>query len=157
MGLKVLQWNANRLCPRRAQLIQACSEMSSPPDVICIQETWLKPSTSFRFDGYSCERHDRTTYGGGVMILVRDGLSYSVEERTDKPESISVSIRTECGDLWVTNVYHPDSYPGTDQDYAVLFRGRRGIVLGDFNAHSTLFGADNTDPMGRLLEGVMDA
>lgn len=38
-----------------------------------------------------------------------------------------------------------------------LFLNRREIVVGDFNAYSTLFGAFLTTERGRLMEEAMEA
>ncbi len=74
-------------------------------------KTWLKPTQSFRIDGYSCERHDGSSgkeRGGGVATFVRDGLSDSVLHKTDETESLSIGVMTVQGyKLVVTNVYHP--------------------------------------------------
>ena len=86
-SLKVLQWNAGGLRARSTELLHFLSSHSV--DLICIQESNLNPSSSFRIPGFSALRSDRThsrsgilspgaTHAsGGVVIFVRQGLSFS--------------------------------------------------------------------------------
>ena len=86
-SLRVLQWNAGGLRARSTELLHFLS--SHPVDLICIQESNLNSSSSFRIPGFSVLRSDRTHSGsgilssdashasGGVVIFVRQGLSFS--------------------------------------------------------------------------------
>ena len=86
-SLRVLQWNAGGLRARSIELLHFLS--SHPVDLICIQESNLNSSSSFRIPGFSVLRSDRThsrsgilsrdaTHAsGGVVIFVRQGLSFS--------------------------------------------------------------------------------
>ena len=86
-SLRVLQWNARGLRARSTKLLHFLS--SHPVDLICIQETNLNSYSSFRIPGFSALRSDRThsRFGilsgdathasGGVVIFVRQGLSFS--------------------------------------------------------------------------------
>ena len=85
--LRVLQWNAGGLRARSTELLHFLS--SHPVDHICIQESNLNSSASFRIPGFSALRSDRThsrsgilspdaTHAsGGVIIFVRQCLSFS--------------------------------------------------------------------------------
>ena len=86
-SLRVLQWNAGGLRTRSTELLHFLS--SNPVDLICIQESNLNLSSSFRIPGFSALHSDRThsrsgilspdaTHAsGGVIIFVRQGLSFS--------------------------------------------------------------------------------
>ena len=86
-SLRVLQWNARGLQARSTELLHFLS--SHPVDLICIQESNLNSSSFFRIPGFSALRSDRTysrsgilssdtTHAsGGVVIFVRQGLSFS--------------------------------------------------------------------------------
>ena len=85
--LRVLQWNAGGLRARSTELLHFLS--SHPVDLICIQESNINLSSSFRIPGFSALRSDRThsRYGilspdatnasGGVIIFVKQGQSFS--------------------------------------------------------------------------------
>ena len=86
-SLRVLQWNAGGLRARSTELLHFL--LSYPVDLICIQESNLNSSSSFRIPGFSALRSDRTHFrfgilspdtthaSGGVIIFVRQGLSFS--------------------------------------------------------------------------------
>ena len=86
-SLRVLQWNAGGLRTRSTELLHFLS--SHPVDLICIQESNLNFSSSFRIPGFSALRSDRTHSrsgiltpdtmhaSGGVVTFVRQGLSFS--------------------------------------------------------------------------------
>ena len=86
-SLRVLQWNAGGFRARSTELLHFLSSHSV--DLICIQESNLYSSSSFRIPGFSALHSDRThsrsgifssdaTHAsGGVVIFVRQGLSFS--------------------------------------------------------------------------------
>ena len=86
-SLRVLQWNSGGLQARSTELLHTLS--SHPVDLICIQEFNLNSSSSFWISGFSALRSDctrsrsgilsphATHASGGVIIFVRQGLSFS--------------------------------------------------------------------------------
>ena len=86
-SLRVLEWNGGGLRARSTELLHFLS--THPVDRICIQESNLNSSSSFRIPGFSALRSDRThsrsgilsrddTHAsGGIIIFVRQGLSFS--------------------------------------------------------------------------------
>ena len=87
LTLRVLQLNVGDLRARSNELLYFLS--SHPVDLICIQESNLISSSFFQIPGFSALRSDRThsrsgilsrdaTHAsGGVIIFVRQGLSFS--------------------------------------------------------------------------------
>ena len=85
-SLRVLQWNTGGLRARSIELLHIIS--SYHVDLICIQESNLNSSSSFRIPGFAALRSDRsyswsgilspdtTQASGGVIIFVRQGLFY---------------------------------------------------------------------------------
>ena len=86
-SLRVLQWNAGGLQARSTELLHFL--LSHPVDLICIQESNLNSSSSFRIPGFSALCSDRTHSWSGILssdtthasssvvIFVRQGLSFS--------------------------------------------------------------------------------
>ena len=86
-SLRVLQWNAGGLQVRSTELLHFL--LSHPVDLICIQESNLNSSSSFWIPDFSALRSDcthsrsgilspdTTHASGGVIIFVRQGLSFS--------------------------------------------------------------------------------
>ena len=86
-SLRVLQWNAGGFRARSTEPLHFL--LSHPVDLICIQESNLNSSSSFRIPGFSAlpsnRTHSRsgilspdaTHTSGGIDIFVRQGLSFS--------------------------------------------------------------------------------
>ena len=122
--LRVLQWNAGGLRARSTELLHFVS--SHPVDLICIQESNLNSSSSFRIPGFSALRSDGThsqsgifstnvtDASGGVIIFVRQGLSFSELSTSSlsspDPYSDYVEVNISLNDsssLSFLNVYAP--------------------------------------------------
>ena len=123
-SLMVLQWNAGGLRARSTELLHFIS--SHPIDLICIQESNLNISSSFRIPGFSALQSDGihsrsgifstdvTDASGGVIIFARQGLSFS-ELYTSSlssldPYSDYVEVNISLNDsssLSFLNVYAP--------------------------------------------------
>ena len=157
-SLRVLQWNAGGLRARSTELLHFLS--SHPVDLICIQESNLYSSSSFRIPGFSALRSDRThsrsgilspdtTHAsGGVIIFVRQGLSFS-ELSTSSLSSldpysdyvgVNISLNNSSSVSFL-NVYAPHirSSPtdGRTDSFSpsILSSSRNLFILGDFNCH----------------------
>ena len=171
-SLRVLQWNAGCLRARSTELLHFLS--SHPVDLICIQESNLNSSSSFQIPGFSALRSDRThsrsgilspdaTHAsGGVVIYVRQGLSFS-ELSTSSLSSldpysdyvgINISLNNSSSASFL-NVYAPPirSSPtdgGTNFfSPSILSSSRNLFILGVFNCHHPLWDSRGTsDPRG---------
>ena len=171
-SLRVLQWNAGGLRARSSKLLHFLS--SHPVDLICIQESNLNSSSSFRIPGFSVLRSDRTHSrsgilssdashaSGGVAIFVRQGLSFSELSTTSlsslDPYSDYVGVNislNKFSSVSFPNVYAPPirSSPtdGRTDSFSpsVLPSSRNLFILGDFNCHHPLWDSRGTsDPRG---------
>ena len=73
----LLQWNARSLLANGQEFKHFVRELEVRPDVICIQESWLRPNLDFVLYGYTGVRRDRggEGRGGGRVTFVRQGVS----------------------------------------------------------------------------------
>ena len=170
-SLRVLQWNAGGLRARSTELLHFLS--SHPVDLICIQESNLNSSSSFRIPRFSTLRSDRThsrsgilspdaTHAsGGVVIFVRQGLSFSelctsslslLDPYSDYV-GVNISLNNSSSVSFL-NVYAPPirSSPTdgrTDSFSPSILSSRNLFILGDFNCHHPLWDSKVTsDPRG---------
>lgn len=67
----ILQWNARSLLANGQEFKHFLNELNEKPDVICIQESWLKPHLDFVIHGYTIIRRDRNSGEGCVLYLLR--------------------------------------------------------------------------------------
>ncbi len=86
MVLLIFQWNARSLIANGQEFKKFISDLENKPDIICIQETWLKPQLNFVLQGYVVIQKDRKQgNGGGVATFIKQGVGYrNVEESVDK-------------------------------------------------------------------------
>ena len=82
MVISILQWNARSLVANGQEFKKFVSSMQDKPNIICIQETWLRAQWDFIIQGYTAIRNDRMMgKGGGVAIFVRKVQYCSIRER----------------------------------------------------------------------------
>ena len=172
-SLRVLQWNAGGLRARITELLHFLS--SYPVDLICIQESNLNSSSSFRIPGFSALCSDRThsrsgilsfdtTHAsGGVVIFVRQGLSFSELSTSSlsslNPYSDYVGINISLDNsssVSFLNVYAPSirSSPKDGRSDSFSPSSRNLFILGDFNCHHPLW--DSRVPSDPCGEEVFD-
>ena len=174
-SLRVLQWNVGGLRARSTELLHFL--LSHPVDLICIQESNLNSSSSFRIPGFSAlhSNHthsrsgilspDATHASGGVVIFVRQGLSFS-ELSTSSLSSldpysdyvgVNISLNNSSSVSFL-NVYAPPiRSPPTDGrtdsfSPSILPSSRNLFILGDFNCHHPLWDSRGTsNPRGEKV------
>jgi len=62
----ILQWNVRSLIANRQEFKRFVQKLTNKPDIICIQETWLKPNLEFILKGYQNISVDREKDRGVV-------------------------------------------------------------------------------------------
>lgn len=159
MGLIILHWNAHSLISNGQELKQYVSTCSHPPQVICIQETWLIPEIDFRIPGYTSIRQDRpgNDRHGGCAFFIHSTISY---------REISIQSNMECGavEIYLTNsaislinVYHCKQSFKIQDFLNILNKLTSPVVLcGDFNAHNPLWGSSHLDSKGRVIDNLLE-
>ena len=136
--LRVLQWNAGGLQARSTKLLHFIS--SHPVDLICIQESNLNLSSSFRIPGFSALQshgtHSRSDIfstdvadvSGGVIIFIKQGLIFSEVSTSSLsllgPNSDYVEVNISLNDsssLSFLNVYAPSIRSSTKDSRTNFF------------------------------------
>ena len=74
-NIRIYHWNARGLLNHKAELLEYI-ENNQYPEVICIQETFLRTNRSPYFPNYDIIRTDSTKQIGrrGVAILIKQGI-----------------------------------------------------------------------------------
>lgn len=150
----LLQWNARSLTANGNEFKKFIASMKQLPDIICIQETWLKSQLQFSLAGYKIIRRDRKMgNGGGLATFIREGITFKINFISREFEILGVDIWGANGKIKIINYYNPckklsiknlEERVGPGQD--------KEIWCGDFNAHSTLWGSSTTDGNGLVVE-----
>lgn len=76
MVITILQWNARSLIANGQEFKHySIANGDFSPDIICIQETWLKPQLNFCINRYESVRKDRPIgNGGGTATFIKMGV-----------------------------------------------------------------------------------
>ncbi len=132
--------------------------MTDLPDLICIQETWLKSHLDFVIPGYLSIRKDRSrATGGGCATFIKDGVAYKEVKVETQYECIKVEVWTSLGKVTIINYYNPCEQISL-MELNTIWSKEEGIVIwcGDFNAHSVVWGSPNSDKNGTVVEEYME-
>ena len=156
-NLLILQWNCNGLMAHSNELKQHILASQGKYDVICFQETFLKPARVFTLPGYSTVRRDRSDGAkGGLLTLIKAGINFTELKNQDDIESLGIKINFENSQLNVVNLYLPPGREFNVKSLDKLF-DKNTIIIGDLNARHKLWGSSSNDPRGKQIEDLLDA
>ena len=122
---------------------------TTAPDIIALQETWLKSNihkfnthSSPKFSTYTPIRSDRDhKRGGGVMFYVKDYIIYTEKKLQQFPngkmETQCISVKLKTSEIDILNVYIPPDIRlyKTEFLHYINQLQRNFIICGDMNAH----------------------
>jgi exonuclease III len=150
-----MQWNAQGLTTKLTEFKKIIFERK--PDIICIQETFLKPKHLFHLPGYNIIRKDRIdNRKGGVAILTKQGINYRLIDTPPELECVSVEITSKNESITIVSIYIPPNTIIEKESLLKLFGVKNVIITGDMNGHSKLWGGSKTNHIGRLIEDIID-
>lgn len=156
-SLLVFQWNVNSIMQHIAELKAFLASTAQKPHIICLQETLIKSSKTLSIPGYTAIRKDlewEENPSRGVLIAVQENLAFR-ELTIDIPDVIAVSVKMKNDYLNIINIYDSPSKRLLDiNKLTPLLAKGKTLVVGDFNAHSTLLGSPKTDKYSRNLESM---
>ena len=154
----ILQWNARSLLANGQEFKHFIKEMAEKPDVMCVQETWLKPNLDFVVHGYTVIRKDRSQGGGGgCATFIKQDIPYRLLEKGEDQEYIVVEIWEREEKVVISNYYNPCKRLVLDSLVRIKGQDRNKVIwCADFNAHNTVWGGLQTDTNGQVIEDLMD-
>lgn len=135
---QVLQWNARSLIANGQEFKKYLDDFDRKPDLICVQESWLKPCLDFVVPGYESEQLDRAQdkAGGGCVIFIQEGVQYQTVSLKSQLECMVVRVWSTQGKINVINFYNPCKHVNTSTlDEILQLVGAPVVWVGDFNAH----------------------
>ena len=156
--MALLSWNLNGYRSHFEEL-QLLSVDHKPP-FVCLQETHLLPEHHLRVHGYVCYRKDTVDdlrAHGGVAIDVHDSIhSQGISLQSTLPVVAVKETMTHLPFI-VCSLYLPPGQPLSATDLFDLFSELPTpfIIVGDFNAHNSLWGSSRTCQRGALVEQLL--
>ena len=107
MAFAILQWNARSLIANGQEFKHFIANCDVSPDIICVQETWLKPQLHFQISGYEAIRKDRNKgNGGGVATFIKKGIGFRKVEDNEY-EAVVVEVWEGNQSIRIINFYNP--------------------------------------------------
>lgn len=131
------------------------------PIIICLQETHFKGVKYHCPKGYQAffkNRQQQLQASGGVATYIAS--SYYAKEIPLNTELEAVAVRVHCDvEITVCNVYIPNSRSFSAEELTNLIAQlpKPRILLGDFNAHSPLWGDSDGDQRGSTIEYFLES
>ena len=156
MNMAVLQWNIRGLRSNQAELSLLLA--SHAPHVVCLQETKLS-SPQYKIKNYTTYNQiytDNQIASGGNSILIKNQTLHRQIQLHSTLQAVAVRI-TLHRPITICSVYIPPNYPLALKELVHLRNQLPPpfIILGDFNAHSPLWGNKPTDQKGKIIEDFL--
>jgi len=154
--MKILQWNVHSYFAR-LPILQAIIDKYEP-DMICLQETWLKPQKSIKLRGFhEATRKDRPEgKGGGVSVHVRSHIPRTAVAINSELEICAECIYVENKGIGIISLYIPPNYNNThllaNLTQIVQHLPSSFIISMDSNAHHLSWGSEVSDGRGRIID-----
>ena len=148
-GFKIATLNVNSLLKHIDEIRHVL--FSAPFDIFAINESKMDeliPDNEISIPGYNLIRKDRNRAGGGVVLYIRDNISFS-----DREDLVPSSLEMVCAGInrphskpfLVCTWYKP---PNSDMDECEIFfqrcdaESRELILVGDLNCDVSKFSLD---------------
>ena len=154
----LLQWNLRGFTANFSDLHALAS--ATTPAIIALQETKLKADLPCRLQYYKSYRYDlpsvTTAHGGTALLVHYSAPSYPHPLRTDL-QAVSATVDLQRFKITVVSIYLPpgENLPADALQDIIHQLPSNFIILGDFNAHSTVWGCTRTNSRGRHLEDII--
>lgn len=153
---QVLQWNCRSVSSNITDLISLINQHE--PFAVAVSESWLKPGQNFRVRGYSVLRDDRADGCGGAALLIKKNFLFTALSLPSFSNSHLNAVAAKIGDITILSIYISckDSTVIPVLKNIILSLPSPIMVLGDFNAHHSLWGAPNNDSIGYDIVELLD-
>jgi ribonuclease HI len=152
--ISIVQWNANGL-RSKAEFQQYLYENNI--DIACIQDTNFKPNFDYKINCYTTLRKDRQANNkGGVAILIKTTIPFILDTNSSTLEVIAATVQIDGKPLNIVNFYLPPGHAIDPVDLEYYFNKPNVVVVGDFNAHHTMWTGKVDDPRGQSIADLIE-
>ena len=154
---RLISWNIRGIRSSRAELDIL---LEKGPDVVCLQETKLPADLNYyKINNYSAHHliHPEGQIAcGGVSILTRRGIPHRKLDLQTGLQAIAVRC-TLHRPITVCSVYIPPDRALASRELELLLDQLPApyVIMGDFNAHSPLWGNTDTNRRGNVVESFL--
>ena len=154
----IIQWNCRGIRANRADLFTMTSELD--PVALCLQELKVRKNKDIpRFKKYKSYSKipDPDHASGGVALVIKKSYPQRWIDLNTNLQAVAVRV-TINKPVTLCSLYLPPDERPTYQELTSLVEQLPApyILLGDFNAHSTVWGSHHTSGKGRMIERLLD-
>ena len=158
MQNRIIQWNCRGLKANYEETLLLHKDYE--PAALCLQETHLKDSDNISIRNYTAFHTFSTNNeraAGGVSIFVNNNAPHSHIPLNTNLQADAVII-TLHRVITFCSIYIPPSsrLPPEDLDDLVPQLPSPFILLGDFYGHNILWGSNDINDKGRIIESFID-
>lgn len=141
-------WNCNGIRNKSQELIHFLNEHKI--DIMSLNETKLDSNDKFSMRGYHILRNDRNSNGGGVALLIRQGIPFvELPKIHCSIENVGILLDNKIS---LFSIYNPPSNYFNDGCINKLINNNdKSIIFGDFNARHTIWGDRSSNRNGNTL------
>lgn len=114
--------------------------LTHDPHIAVITETWLHDGISddsVISDSYKMFRRDRLSRGGGVAVILKNGIDAVLLNQIDDHESLCLKVNCWGNTVILYAVYRPPNSPLDFlcklYNHMSAYRNSKFLVVGDFN------------------------
>ena len=130
------------------------------PDLVSINETFLKPQLDLQIDGYTFYRHDRLIRrGGGTALGVKNsiiGKQINFDNTILNEYAAGFLVKTGQGEVAVISLYITPSNENLNNNLLdFLMKFNKLVIVGDLNAKSKLWYCPTDNKRGLELESAI--
>lgn len=152
-----LQWNINGFYNKLAELQIIIKENSA--DIVALQESRLKDNQSPKMNGFSIYNNNFINPAracGGVLLMIKSSIP-SEEIIINSSYQVVAATITLDRKISVCSIYLPENTINAVEIRNILRQlPCPAVLLGDFNAHNTMWGSERTCRKGTTIEHILD-
>ena len=155
----IIQWNCRGLKANFNEILLLLTAFN--PSIFCLQETFLKENDHTTFKDYTLYNHICKTgerASGGSTIMVDSRLPHSQIPLNTNMQAVAVRV-TLHRVITVCSVYIPPNSKIDKKQLEDLTSQLPTpfILLGDFNGHNPMWGCNDFNNVGTIIEDFISA
>lgn len=154
----IIQWNINGVNSHIGELRHLIQDLC--PYVICLQETLLRENQNHNINGYNIYRtdgiSDRRARGGVATYVNSNFQSEEIILNNTDLEVVLIKLFFPI-EFYICNIYLPPNLVVRTNDLNNILRQIPGdyLLIGDFNAHTQMWGSNHIDARGQIIENLI--
>ena len=158
---KIIQWNCRGYRPNFEEIKNLIAQFN--PYILALQETFLRANNAGSIRGYNhyfktcvSDVNDRAT--GGCSLFIKNSIPHEVISLNTALQAVAVKVSLHKT-FTICTIYIPPHYnlAQCDIDNLVNQLSAPYLLIGDFNAHSELWGCSSNDARGKKIEELLQS